>query len=89
MPPVDALLEIPEAQYLFTDKPPSYQPYFNRLNAVTTYEKYRAIIYGKMNKTMKLMKSRHKHGGVVPKRLEDLCKKTICGRMRLWVVYRN
>ena len=86
--PADALIDIPRVRYLFTNRPPIHQPYFNRLNATTIHEKYKAIVYGKIQKTKKMIESKQRHGEI-SKRLEEICKKTICGRIRLWVVKRK
>ena len=69
----------------FADKsrPYAYQAYLNRAKAETFSEKMHVIWEAKKDKTRKIMWAK-KHYGKVPARYVAVCKKTPCGRLRLF-----
>jgi hypothetical protein len=72
----------------FRDRPYAYAPYIKRSGARTFREKMQVIWRAKEEKTAKLIRARRRYG-TVPARYQNVCKKTPCGRLRLWAAYLN
>lgn len=81
---VNALTE----RKFFQDRPYAYAPYLARSGARTFGEKMRVIWQAKEEKTAKIIKARRRYGEV-PSKYLTVCKKTPCGRLRLWAAYLN
>ena len=63
--------------------PYAYAPYLNKAKAETFTQKMRVIWEAKKDKTRKIMWAKKRYGKV-PERYVAVCKKTPCGRLRLF-----
>jgi hypothetical protein len=72
----------------FRDRPYAYAPYLKRSGAHTFGEKMRVIWRAKEEKTAKIIRAKKRYGDV-PSKYLTVCKKTPCGRLRLWAAYLN
>jgi len=79
--PFDVLLE------LFGRK--GFTPYYVKFNATSPYGKAKAIFCAEVDKTSKLIRIKNENFGLIPYRVEDVCNRNICGKIRLWVAYRH
>ncbi|MCB2186128.1 MAG: hypothetical protein KQJ78_06905 [Deltaproteobacteria bacterium] len=80
--PVDGL-NLLFGRRFFRDRPYAYAPYLARAGARTLGRGLRVIWAAKREKTAKLILAGRKYGGI-PERHRRLCRKTPCGRLRLW-----
>ncbi len=79
--PFDVLMELSDRK--------RFTPYYIRLNVTSFYEKTKSVFYAKAGKTQKLIRIKNENFELIPYRLEDVCNKNICGKIRLWVAYHH
>ncbi len=78
--PFDFLVEMSRLKDLFGKTRGEYSPYV---------EKFKAIIYSKIDKTRKLIRIKNRYNGEIPERIEKICRKTLCGSIRLLIAYEH
>lgn len=88
--PLDAFLEFSKMKYLFMNKESTeYYGYFKKSNPQNLYEKVNVIWEAKIDKTRKLIRSKYRNEGVIPERIENVSRKTPCGKIRYFIANRH
>ena len=88
--PLDAFLEFSKIKYLFMNQESTeYCCYFKKSKPQNSYEKLKTIWEAKIDKTTKLIRSKYKNEGIIPKRVQNVSTKTLCGRIRYLIANRH
>lgn len=83
----DGINALTDRRY-FQDRPYAYASYLEKAGATTFRGKMKVIWEAKREKTQKIIWARCKYGQL-PSKYVRVCKKTPCGRLRLFAAYLN
>ncbi|MFZ5585312.1 MAG: hypothetical protein ACOZHQ_05210 [Thermodesulfobacteriota bacterium] len=83
--PCDGINALTDRRW-FRDAPYAYATYLSRARSATFGEKMQVIWFAKQDKAKKLILARRRYG-YIPEPYLKVCRKTPCGRLRLWAAY--
>ncbi|MFH1057989.1 MAG: hypothetical protein V1797_04815 [Pseudomonadota bacterium] len=83
--PCDGINALTDRRW-FRDAPYAYATYLSQARATSFGEKMQVIWAAKQDKAKKLILARQRYG-YIPEPYLRVCRKTPCGRLRLWAAY--